>query len=85
MVEGSQAGLQTLDRIKSLPTMKKYFLLPATYAELHAQIGDGGKAYEYYNSALELVGTEPERRFLLRKVEACKAARASLATEFFAE
>ena len=68
MVGGPQAGIAALDKIKALPPLKSYYLLPATYAEFYSQMGDRQEALEYYQQALELVGTEPERRFLLRKV-----------------
>lgn len=72
MVEGPAAGIAALDKIKSLPPMKSYYLLPSTYGEFFLQIGDCEKAREYYQQALELVGTEPERRFLLRRVRECE-------------
>ncbi len=71
MVEGPEAGIAALDKIKSLPPMKSYYLLPSTYGEFYLQMGDCGKALEYYQHALELVGTEPERRFLLKKMKEC--------------
>ncbi len=72
MIEGPEAGIQALDKIKTLPPMKSYYLLPSTYAEFYKQIGQCQKALQYYRQALELVGTEPERRFLLRKIKECE-------------
>jgi RNA polymerase sigma-70 factor (ECF subfamily) len=72
MVDGPAAALEAIDKIKSLPPMKNYFLLPATRAELCVQIGDLQSARDAYQQALELVGTDPERRFLLRKLKECE-------------
>ena len=72
MIEGPAAGIQALDKIKTLPPMKSYYLLHSTYAEFYMQLGEHQKALQCYRPALELVGTEPERRFLLRKIKECE-------------
>ncbi|MCG8605071.1 hypothetical protein MJD09_08745 [bacterium] len=72
MVDGAAAALEVIDKIKSLPPMKSYFLLPATRAQFSVQIGDLHSACHDYKQALELVRTDPERRFLLRKLRECE-------------
>jgi RNA polymerase sigma-70 factor (ECF subfamily) len=74
MVEGPEAGIGALESIGNLPPMKSYYLLPATFAEFYVQMKDFEKAAGCYRQALELVGTEPERRFLLRKLKAAEGA-----------
>ena len=75
MVEGPEPGLRALDKIKYLPPMKKYSLLPSTYAEFHMQMGNTEEARECYLQVFALVGTEPERRFLKRKIRECENPR----------
>ncbi len=79
MVEGPQAGMRALEKIPRLPPMKSYYLLPATLAEFHIQMNDFEKAGDCYQQALELVRSEPERRFLTRKLQVCEEARKSRA------
>ncbi len=72
MLEGPRAGIKELERIDTLPQMQSYYLLSATLADFHKQNGEPEKAATYYQQALTLVGTEPERRFLLRKLKECE-------------
>jgi RNA polymerase sigma-70 factor (ECF subfamily) len=72
MLEGPETGIEALEKIKSLPPMKSYYLFPATLAEFYAQMGNRQRAAECYRQALALAGTEPERRFLLKKREECE-------------
>jgi len=67
MVHGPQAGLEELAGVQALPGMASYYLLHATSAALHRQIGDGKRAAADYERALALTTNEAERRFLERK------------------
>jgi RNA polymerase sigma-70 factor (ECF subfamily) len=69
---GMDTGLKELQRISRLPQMQSYYLLPATFADFYLQKGEPKKAVEYYRQALNLAGTEPERRFLLSKLKECE-------------
>jgi RNA polymerase sigma factor (sigma-70 family) len=69
MVHGPDVGIEELRAIENLPAMKSYYLFYAALAELSIRKGAKGPASEYYECALELVATEPERRFLLRKLQ----------------
>jgi len=71
MIEGPQAGIKELERIGHLPQMQSYYLFAATLADFHLQNGEPEKAAAYYQQALTLACTEPERRFLHRKLKAC--------------
>ena len=71
MVAGPPAGLAELARIGDQPAMTGYYLFHATAADLHRRLGDLARARASYERALRLARTEPERRFLTRKLAAC--------------
>ncbi len=68
MVHGPQAGLAELLQLRALPRMRAYHLLYATSAELWSRLGNRAEARAEYERALALAPTEPERRFLRRKL-----------------
>ncbi|MGE0634194.1 MAG: RNA polymerase sigma factor [Pseudobdellovibrionaceae bacterium] len=72
MIHGPAAGLNEVDLIKALPPLKSYYLLPATMAELNRRLGNMANAKTLYEQSLELVGTEPERRLILKRIKACE-------------
>jgi RNA polymerase sigma-70 factor (ECF subfamily) len=76
MLNGVEAGIKELESLGNLPAIQSYYLLPATLADFYLQKGERQKAAEYYQQALALVSTEPERRFLLRKLKACSEEKA---------
>jgi RNA polymerase sigma-70 factor, ECF subfamily len=65
MVDGPAASLALLDELAGLDT---YHLLHAVRADLLRQLGRPAEAATAYRCALELVGNEPERAFLSRKL-----------------
>ena len=70
MVNGPAEGLKELQKLESLPPMHSYYLLPSCFAEFFWQLGRPAEARNYYRKALDLVGTEPERKFLLARLAA---------------
>ena len=68
MVEGPDAGLVALEEIEDARALEGYFLMPATRADLLSKLGRHVEAAAAYRSALESKCTEPERRFLLRRL-----------------
>jgi RNA polymerase sigma-70 factor (ECF subfamily) len=68
MVDGTEAGLKELDDLKDLPSLKEYYLLPATYAEIYRVAGENQKAKEYYEKTLKLVRTKPEQQFIMKRL-----------------
>jgi RNA polymerase sigma-70 factor (ECF subfamily) len=58
-----------MEEISSHPAMAHYYLLPATLGELWNEAGEKRKAAECFRQALACDCSEPERRFLLRKLE----------------
>ncbi|MEV4654385.1 sigma-70 family RNA polymerase sigma factor [Micromonospora sp. NPDC049301] len=69
MRDGPEAGLALLDELADDPRLRSYHLYPATRADLLRRLGRHGEAAAAYRSALALVGTEPERAHLLRRLD----------------
>jgi RNA polymerase sigma-70 factor (ECF subfamily) len=72
MAHGMDAGLEEIEGIKDIPPLKSYYLMHATTAELFRRNGNLKEAKNHYERALELVGTEPEKRLILRRIAVCK-------------
>ena len=62
--EGTEAGLALVDRLD----LDSYQYFHSTRADLLRRLGRTGEARTEYERALELAHTEPERRFLQRRV-----------------
>ena len=65
---GPAAGLALLDELAGDQRLAGYHLLPAARADLLSRLGRGAEAAAAYRQALALVGNEPERRFLRRRI-----------------
>jgi RNA polymerase sigma-70 factor (ECF subfamily) len=66
--DGPSAGLALVDELEQTGALSDYYLLPATRADLLRRLRRDGEAAAAYRRALELVPTEPERRFLRRRL-----------------
>lgn len=64
MRDGSAAGLELLDGLAEEPSLRDYGPYVVARAELLGRVGRKDEAAEAYRRALELAGTEPERRHL---------------------
>ncbi|MEV4499978.1 sigma-70 family RNA polymerase sigma factor [Micromonospora arborensis] len=73
MRDGPDAGLALLDELADDPRLRGYHLYPATRADLLRRLGRFDEAAVAYRSALALVGTEPERAHLLRRLASVTA------------
>ena len=71
-VEGPSAGLRALDDIEGTRALEGYFLLPATRADLLLKLDRRDEAEAAYAAALASAGSEPERRFLARRLNECR-------------
>ncbi|MCA2218345.1 RNA polymerase sigma factor [Wangella sp. NEAU-J3] len=69
MRDGPEAGLALLDALAGEPRLRGYHLYPATRADLLRRLGRNGEAATAYREALALVGTEPERAHLRRRLD----------------
>ncbi len=68
MADGPAVGLALVDELQSAGSLSGYYLLPATRADLLRRLGRFADAAIGYRDALELVTTEPEKRFLVRRL-----------------
>lgn len=68
MARGPQAGLDLVDELAAGGALTSYYLLPATRADLLRRLDRRAEAAVSYRAALSLVATEPERRFLQRRL-----------------
>ena len=68
MRDGPAVGLVLLDELAADQRLRGYHLLPAARADLLRRLGRRAEATEAYRAALELVGNEPVRRFLLARL-----------------
>lgn len=71
MVEGPEVGLAHLARVEAAGGLDGYHLLPAARADLLRRAGRPQEAAPAYARALELVRSEPERRYLQRRLQEC--------------
>jgi len=68
MAQGPAAGLALVDDLAARGTLNGYYLLPATRADLLRRLDRRDEAAASYRDALRLVATEPERRYLSRRL-----------------
>ena len=77
---GPAAGLHALALIEDHPSLAKYYLLHATRARLHGELGDAAAAALCYARALGCECSPAERRFLERQRSSPDRDRRHLAT-----
>ncbi|GAA4251884.1 RNA polymerase sigma factor [Dactylosporangium darangshiense] len=68
MADGPAAALPLVDALRSSGALAGYHLLPATRADLLRRLGRDAEAADAYREALELAGSEAERRFFTRRL-----------------
>jgi RNA polymerase sigma-70 factor, ECF subfamily len=68
MADSFEAGLALVDELAASGQLTGYYLLPATRADLLRRMERKTEAAASYREALELAPTEPERRYLARRL-----------------
>jgi RNA polymerase sigma-70 factor, ECF subfamily len=68
MTRGLDAGLVVVDELEESGELAGYYLLHATRADLLRRLGRAGDAAIAYRRALELAGSDAERRFLSKRL-----------------
>ncbi|MEP6478053.1 MAG: RNA polymerase sigma factor [Rhodoglobus sp.] len=66
-LHGPAVGLELVDALAD--DLAGYYLLPAAQADFLRRLGRTSEAAERYREALALAPTEPERRFLRRRID----------------
>jgi len=72
MRDGPASGLGLIDAILSRGELVDYPLLHSARAELFRRLGHTDQALQSYEQALGLTRQEPQRRFLLRRIESLR-------------
>ncbi|HEX2888866.1 RNA polymerase sigma factor [Vineibacter terrae] len=68
MASGPEAGLGALAELENDPALRGFRLLHATRGELLRRAGRNAEAHAAFRHAFELARSEPERRFLRRRL-----------------
>jgi RNA polymerase sigma-70 factor (ECF subfamily) len=71
MAHGPAAGLAIVDSLVATGALDGYHLLPATRADLLRRLDRPAEAAASYREALGQARTEPERRYLARRLAEC--------------
>lgn len=69
-LHGAAAGINAIEQIDGLASLKKYYLLPATLGELYWQLKQYNVAKQYFEQAVELTQSAIEKKLLQEKM--CK-------------
>lgn len=67
-VKGPRQGLQELSSLSNEKSLRNYYLLPAVEGRLQLEIGNKRAATRCFQRALKLPCSEPEKRFLQRRL-----------------
>jgi RNA polymerase sigma-70 factor (ECF subfamily) len=72
-VHGPAEALAAIDPLANDPKLRGYYLLLAVRGHLLLELGRVTEAAACFRAALECPCSEPERRFLRRKLELCSS------------
>jgi RNA polymerase sigma-70 factor (ECF subfamily) len=68
MARGLEDGLRLVDRLTASGELRDYHLLHATRADFLRRLGRNPEAGDAYREALSLARTDPERRYLTKRL-----------------
>jgi RNA polymerase sigma-70 factor, ECF subfamily len=69
MANGPGEGLALVDELELAGDLSDYYLLPATRADLLRRLGRTAEAIVAYRRAIEMEPSEPERRFMQKRID----------------
>jgi predicted RNA polymerase sigma factor len=72
MAYGPQSGLELVDQLVAMPSLKDYHLLPSVRGDLLAKLGRVDEARTEFERAASLTQNERERTLLLDRARACR-------------
>jgi RNA polymerase sigma-70 factor (ECF subfamily) len=78
-VRGPAQALAVVEELANDPKLQNYYLLLAVRGNLLLQLGRGSEAAACFRAALEKRCSEPERRFLNRKLAECEISASECA------
>jgi RNA polymerase sigma-70 factor (ECF subfamily) len=78
MHDGPESGLALIDALLAAGPLADYHLAHAARADLLRRLGQATAARSAYERALELARTEPERRFLARRITELGRGRSAI-------
>jgi RNA polymerase sigma-70 factor (ECF subfamily) len=70
---GARVGLLEVDDVATDARLKNYYLLHSVRGRLLLDMGEPSRAAKCFQAALECPCSDPERRFLMRKLSDCKS------------
>jgi RNA polymerase sigma-70 factor, ECF subfamily len=73
-VHGASEALESIAPLENDPTLRDYYLRLAVRGHLLMELGRGAEAASCFRLALECACSEPERRFLKRRLGECEGA-----------
>jgi RNA polymerase sigma-70 factor (ECF subfamily) len=71
-VHGPQAGIDAVDAIQNLPSLKTYYLLHAVLGEFESRLNHAQAAADHFRKSLELAEIKSEQAFLTKRLRACE-------------
>lgn len=71
-IEGPAAGIRIARGIEAHPALRDYYLLPATLGDLFARLEEWEIATAYFDRAITLPCSDPEKRFLRKQRQYCR-------------
>jgi RNA polymerase sigma-70 factor (ECF subfamily) len=77
MAEGYEPGLVLINELRDRGVLRGYYLLHAARGDLLRRLGRRDEAVEAFDTALRLAGTEPERRFLRKRLAELDPSKAA--------
>jgi len=73
-LEGPQAGINAIENIPGLDSLKNYYLLYAIQGELHLRNGNKAMAAEYFRKASQLTSSMQEKKLMLDKMNSSQSS-----------